>query len=106
MQMPFGKHKGKNVWELPTSYLVWLSGLEDLSPWLRDAVEAALDVHLGRRSPASSAAGLPVWEPVVGRWYRELVMRHHPDRGGDTRVMQALNDAHDKLRAMLAEAVA
>ncbi len=30
--------------------------------------------------------------------YRRLVMRHHPDRGGDTTKLQALNRAMDHLR--------
>lgn len=31
--------------------------------------------------------------PTVKRRYRELAMRHHPDRGGDTDTLQAINAA-------------
>jgi DnaJ-domain-containing protein 1 len=31
--------------------------------------------------------------PAIRRRYRELAMRHHPDRGGDTEILQALNAA-------------
>ncbi|MEN8168771.1 MAG: DNA-J related domain-containing protein [Pseudomonadota bacterium] len=34
----------------------------------------------------------------VKRQYRRLVMRHHPDRGGDTAKMHSLNEALDVLR--------
>lgn len=29
--------------------------------------------------------------------YRRLVMLHHPDRGGDTRIMQEINSEHDRV---------
>ena len=29
--------------------------------------------------------------------YRKLAMLHHPDRGGDTATMQAINNEHDEL---------
>ena len=29
--------------------------------------------------------------------YRRLVMKHHPDRGGDTKIMQEINNEHDEL---------
>jgi hypothetical protein len=29
--------------------------------------------------------------------YRKLAMKHHPDRGGDTATMQAINDEYDTL---------
>lgn len=28
--------------------------------------------------------------------YRRLAMLHHPDRGGDLRIMQAINNEYDK----------
>ena len=30
--------------------------------------------------------------------YRELAMRHHPDRGGDPAAMRRLNDAYERIR--------
>lgn len=38
-EMPFGAHRGRPFSELPSSYLVWLSELEDLDAGLRRAVE-------------------------------------------------------------------
>lgn len=33
--------------------------------------------------------------------YRKLAMQYHPDRGGDTATMQAINDQHDRLFELL-----
>jgi curved DNA-binding protein CbpA len=38
---------------------------------------------------------------VIDRWYRGLVMDYHPDRGGSKEAMQAVNDAHDRLRKLV-----
>jgi Putative quorum-sensing-regulated virulence factor len=41
--MPFGKHKGRPISALPTGYLCWLTTLDDLKWYLREAVEAELE---------------------------------------------------------------
>jgi DnaJ-class molecular chaperone len=48
-----------------------------------------------QRSEALQLLGLsdPVSNGAIRRRYRELVMRHHPDRGGDTQHQQLLNAA-------------
>jgi hypothetical protein len=43
----------------------------------------------------------PVRAGVIDRRYRQLVQRHHPDRGGDTATLQRLNAAR---RILLADA--
>lgn len=54
----------------------------------------------GRSDGALEVLGLsePVDFPTIKRRYRELAMRHHPDRGGDTATLQRLNDAMDTLQ--------
>lgn len=115
--MNFGKHDGKRVSDVPDGYLRWcLRECENLEPWLRGAIEAELgrrgyrnDRHAEPSSagPAQSAGGaLVTLEPVVARWYSELTRRWHPDRGGSNDAMQAVNDAHDRLKTMLREALA
>ena len=44
--MPFGKHKGEPVAGLPSPYLVWLAGLDNLGPPLRKAVVAEIGFRL------------------------------------------------------------
>jgi hypothetical protein len=43
-------------------------------------------------------------ELVVKRWFAQLALKYHPDRGGDTKAMQVVNDAHNLLLALLSEA--
>ena len=40
---------------------------------------------------------------AVHRWWRKIVKLHHPDHGGATEIMAALNDAHDLLLKLLAQ---
>src|SRR5262245_61645855 len=40
--MTFGKHRGRPVGELPTGYLKWLLGCDDLNGPLKSAARAAL----------------------------------------------------------------
>jgi hypothetical protein len=40
--IPFGRHKGKPLWDVPTGYLAWLVREVRLSTGLRAAVRAAL----------------------------------------------------------------
>ena len=49
--MPFGKHEGKPLTQVPRGYLRWLRDNANLSGWLKDAVEAVL---LGRTVPVYS----------------------------------------------------
>ena len=37
MKMPFGKHKGENMEDLPDSYLLWLAENIESGPVLREA---------------------------------------------------------------------
>jgi hypothetical protein len=112
--MPFGKHSGCRVADVPSSYLAWaLTNVSRLDWSLRQAIEA----ELARRHDAAAQPpprpeatkgpqSLASWQPVVDRWYREMVMKFHPDRGGSNEAAQAINHANDQLRKMLAEATA
>jgi hypothetical protein len=40
----------------------------------------------------------PVDAPTIKQQYRRLAMRHHPDRGGDKKSLQAINDAMSVLK--------
>jgi hypothetical protein len=105
---PFGKHKGQRLGDIPTSYLVWaLANVRRLDPGLRKAIEQELD----GRNPAEPGAGRasrngqPVaWERLIASWYRGLAKDYHPDRGGSIEVMQALNEAHKRLKELVADA--
>ena len=51
------------------------------------------------RSEALAELGLsdPVDDATIKRRYRELVMEHHPDRGGETEKLQTINAAIETL---------
>jgi hypothetical protein len=102
--MPFGKYKGQPLEAIPTSYLDWLLRSCDLNYSFHLGVEDELrhraeEIGIRSREPSGNLpANLP---RIVQQWYRGLVMDYHPDRGGDTRAMQALNDAHDRLKRLV-----
>lgn len=127
MVMPFGKHAGVDVCDLPDAYLWWLFlqpkfyGADPLElEALRVAVEAEHAHRFGwrrdddderaRRARASVYAPRPrvpaelrpVAERIVAAGYRALALEAHPDRGGDTSTMQAVNAAVAALRAVVA----
>jgi len=76
---------------------------------LQATSEHDLDEMLGRfwlalarhetRDETLALLGLsdPVDDVAIRKKYRELVMQHHPDRGGDTDTIQQLNAAISKL---------
>jgi hypothetical protein len=111
--MPFGKYAGQRLDEVPTDYLLWALGeigprLDRHGLGLHQAIIDEVRRRDGQTDPDTNAwdAGvcgtLPArMQPLIARWYRNLVLRWHPDRGGSTQAMQAVNDAHDRLRQMV-----
>jgi hypothetical protein len=84
-------------------YYLDLSNLVHTSARDVDELLAAFWVRFERRdqrAEALAALGLsdPVDDATIKRTYRELAMRHHPDRGGDTARLQLINAA---LRVLL-----
>ena len=84
---------------------------EASDPWTRRASS-------GQRRPPSQPWAPPPPPPpsfdadgfvfdvitAVNKWRRKQAWQHHPDRGGDLRVMQAINGAGDDLLAVIQEA--
>lgn len=99
MEMPFGKHRGRPIEDIPTAYLKWLLTIE-LYDVLRNAVEEELEL---RREGFDRRRQQPPPPPTVdvAAWYRRLSMRFHPDRGGSKDAMQAINAARELLEDMM-----
>lgn len=111
MRMPFGRYKGWALSQVPVSYLSWLDSLGDLREPLRTAVDRELrmrhqEEHARRcgsgpigqvLSPETAIAA----ERIVREGYRIAALESHPDRGGDTASMQAINEAAEVLRRWL-----
>jgi hypothetical protein len=99
----FGKFSGVPLAKVPSWYLVWaLDNLRKLRPAVRRAIEQELrqrpDIEeVGDHEGAVVFNG----EQLARTWLREMSRRWHPDRGGSTEAMQAVNDGFDLLNEML-----
>lgn len=94
--MPFGKHKGKNLSDVPPDYLYWvLENCTRLSPFLRAKITAELGICEVSDVPDKSQD----LEKIVNKIYLKLSPRFHPDRGGSHEAMLALNSFRDEVRA-------
>ncbi len=105
MEMPFGKYRGNYIDEIPTSYLSWLWRNANLFGALRDAVYEELRTREAREEFANSGASSGTSVSVIDakqiqRIYRTLAFRWHPDRGGSTSAMQAVNEFYDELNQL------
>ena len=95
MKMPFGKHRGRPLHEVPESYLCWvLDTCDDISETLRRAIERVLGID----EPATCTA---LTTDVVGRWHRQLAFEFHPDQRGSHLAMVAINRGHELLLEMV-----
>jgi hypothetical protein len=103
-RMPFGRHRGERLSQVPDGYLVWLAD----RPNLREPLRTYLEEELERRgedkrkeygSPASPFAR-PAEDAIfelISAGRRACAARHHSDRGGDGERLKALNAAADWL---------
>jgi hypothetical protein len=108
-EMRFGKYKGERLDQIPTSYLRWLlRECHELDQYFRCRILDAIDWQQAQereeRQPSQGRATPPPpvdWSGIIRQWHHEMVMQHHPDRGGDVKVMQALNHAADRLKQLV-----
>ena len=92
MKMPFGKHRGRRIEDVPEDYLCWvLDNCENISATLREAIVDVLD--LGSRSAGSAELSVD----VANVWYRRLALEFHPDHGGNHEGMKAVNRGRELL---------
>ena len=109
-KMPWGKHRGVPLDQIDSDYLYWiLNEAEATRPGLRADVEAELARRRRATDPPPPAAWRkPCPDPVVASeivtaGQHALAKRHHPDVGGDTRLMQRINSVVDWLRAQVSQ---
>jgi len=103
-RMPFGKYRGRCLYEVPLSYLGWvLENVDDISPVLRKAIREEIRERLGLQSPPPPPPPPPpspcrTCSELRSRWlpiYRKLVLLLHPDRGGSHDAMVLVNEVNE-----------
>lgn len=62
--MPFGKHKGKPVKDLPNDYLAWLSKQDNITGGLRESIETAIK-YKTEYYPNSEGELVEWYNPVI-----------------------------------------
>jgi hypothetical protein len=105
MKMTFGKYCGWPLEEIPTGYLQWLiEGCDYLEQWpyLRCAVLDQLRLRRDAERRAAPAAAPPSnLADQVAQVFRELSLKHHPDRGGSNAAMKVVNEFYERLRQII-----
>jgi hypothetical protein len=117
VRLNFGKHKGKLVGDVPTSYLFWAwTTCENLDYFTRQAIAQELrsrgcDTGYGSargessrqaNAQAGARSGAMIdLRAVLADWFRQMSRRWHPDTGGSDEAMMAVVDGHDRLRRLL-----
>jgi hypothetical protein len=104
MRMPFGQHKGLPLEQLPNDYLDWLVSLQNLRKKLRVGVDAELERRLFLQDHPGCINPRLVDE-IVGAGLRSLARKYHPDSGGSTERMQAVNVCADWIKSQAREAL-
>lgn len=96
MVLPIGKYAGYSLDEVPTQYLTWFYEHVDTGKFdgLTDALRNELYMRFNIRSIELDADN----NPNVKRIYKELCKLYHPDAGGNTQAMQAINEFYQKLK--------
>jgi hypothetical protein len=113
VRMPFGKHKGTPLINLPDGYLDW--GCSTLMKHRK--LHAALMEELHRREtgappPTRKVAGANIsklskeaqalFEEYVKQGYLAMAKRYHPDRGGTPDNMLAIQEVREWLESFAA----
>ena len=94
--------QGLDMLDKLSAYYLDFSNLEQITSKEVDALIASfwVDMHqLDHREDALAELGLsdPVDDQTIKLTYKKLVMKHHPDRGGDKERLQTINTAMDGL---------
>ena len=96
--MPFGKHKGTPIDQVPLSYIEWLLEKDNVDGWLRSELEESRRKQLG--GPFDEFRHEfedDLQSRKIRKIYLELSKKWHPDKGGSHEAMAALNMFHEKL---------
>lgn len=93
MILTFGKYKGWELARVPDDYIAYM--IESNEKSLKTFIDER------ERRLALVDAKMPMMERIIQAGYRSLANQNHPDKGGNTRTMQEVNAAHEKLKSMV-----
>jgi hypothetical protein len=93
MILQFGKHKGRDIRDVPVEYVEYILGQAE-----KTIIACREELQ---RCEQSEQATMPMIDRIVTVGFRALARQHHPDAGGETSNMQDLNAAHEALRELL-----
>lgn len=91
--MPFGKFKGVLVSELPQTYLAYALTTFDLPNELKNSLSFELLDRIG----FDYSFNIIECEKRYTSIRKKLAIKYHPDKGGSTEAMQAVNEFYDEL---------
>lgn len=99
MVFTFGKYAGYALADIPASYL----GLAVETFTIPEPLLCQCRAELLRRFGLSGIEPIQAEEVDlrvrIRQTYRELALRYHPDKGGTSEAMQAINDFYQRLTA-------
>jgi len=93
MELNFGKFKGYELDDVPTSYLAFLLDAE----FVKDDIKAECLEVINYRYSEFELSQKSISKTLIDNAYRRLVMKHHPDKGGNHYAMIAINEFKDIL---------
>lgn len=103
--MPFGKHKGKPLNQIPKDYLSWVLQECNIKDWLYKEIEDILGLTKDDWNDGYDAGfkegqkqSLPSNQTqVVSEFRKRMAVLFHPDRYPDPKVMVEVNSFCDAL---------
>jgi len=102
MNIPFGRHRGKPLCEVPRSYMRWLTSQIWFDLEYPELAAELRDVLNPDATPRDAARGITTNE--LKKWRSAVLLKWHPDRpGGSHAAFIAVTDAVDSLAALLAD---
>jgi hypothetical protein len=108
VRMPWGKHRGKPLLEVPISYLAWVLEACTLTRGLRQAIAADVvrRLNLPQPEPPPPPGPLPVAlrpaaREIVQAGFRAAAIKAHPDQGGTNEAMRQVLEAKEALERVV-----